>query len=425
MSMLAYLLTFFVFELPIGYSMMSAAVVFTFIIGDFAVLQSIFTRIIYAPNSFSLIAIPLFMLAAELMNSSTITERIFNLALAFVGHIKGGLAIANVGASMLFGGMSGSGVADASGLGQIEIKAMKAQGYTSSFSAAVTSASACLGPIIPPSIAMVVFGGITGISTGRLLLGGATPGILMGILMSIVVYIIAIIHNHPSEQRISLNILGQRIKVAILPLFTPAILIGGILFGFFTPTEAAGIAVLYAMVLTIFIEKELTFAEIYKLFIKAALDCSAILFIVSCAAGFGLAVIRLGIADKIFNAVVSYVSNPTNALFLMSAAIYIGGCFMEDLSLMLILGPVFAPVANSMGINMVHFGVVMVLSLCLGMATPPVGTTMYISCYIADTTMWEYTKDVWPLILSMILAISLVILFPQLCLFLPNIVFGK
>lgn len=425
MSLLIIMLILFLFEIPIGFCMIASAFIVSYFSGNINLFQSIVTRIAYTPNSFVLIAVPLFMLAAAIMNDTGITERIFGFALSLIGHIKGGLALANVLASMIFAGMSGSGVADASGLGQIEIKVMNAQGYDRAFSAAVTATSACLGPIIPPSIAMVIFGAITNISTGRLLVGGALPGIMIGFGLMIVAYIISRHRNYPSGPKPSVQNIIKEFKRTFFALLTPIILIGGIISGKFTPTEAASMAVFYAFILACFIEKKVSFKKMYNICINTAIDCSAIIFIVACASGFGVVVLHSEIFETILRVLMRLAYTPFNGLIIMFLITLVAGHFMEDLSLMMILAPLFAPFALEIGIDMVQFGVVMVLGLMLGMATPPVGGTMFISCYIAKVSIWDYTKEVYPFVFIMILVILIVIAFPNICTFLPNLVFGK
>jgi tripartite ATP-independent transporter DctM subunit len=418
------MLLFFALDVPIAFSMFIAA--FVGVLADPTLdMILIAKRAAYAPNSFAILAIPFFMLAGELMNEAQITDRIFNFARSLVGHFRGGLGYVNILASMIFAGMSGSGLADASGLGRVEIKAMLDEGYDRRFSAAVTAASNTIGPIIPPSIPLVLFGVITNLSIGKLLLGGLIPGILMGILTGILVWFLSRRRNYPIFTRASLGQMWTSFLRGFWPLLTPLIIVGGILTGIFTPTEAAVVAVLYSAIMGVGIYRTLSLRKLYKSFVKVGVQTAALLFIISAASSIGLIVTHQGLADQLANLVAQITSNwMILSLFVIALVVFLG-CFMEDLSILIILGPIFLPIAVGMGMDPIHFGIVFVYATQLGMITPPVGVIMYVVCSYANITMAEFTKENMAFVAILLCVAIIMILSPSLLLFIPNLLIGR
>jgi tripartite ATP-independent transporter DctM subunit len=416
---------FFFLGMPIGFGILCSTVLYLMISGQSMELVSFTARVISASDSYVLLAVPFFMLAAELMNESKITERIFSFAKSLVGHIPGGLGHVNVVASMIFAGMSGSGLADTSGLGKVEIKAMKDDGYDSAFSAAVTASSAIIGPIIPPSICMVVGAVVTNTSVGRMLVGGVIPGIMMGSGLMLMVYFLSVKRGYPKLQRESLKQIFKKFLLTGPALFTPVILVGGIVTGIFTPTEAAAIACIYAMILAMGFYRAFGFRKLFRIFITVGTSTGALLFVMSAAAALGTLATRAQIPQRLIGVITSITTDPTATMFIIVGVLILLGMIMEDLSLLVIMGPLLMPLVLKLGINPVHFGVVMVLTLQLAMITPPVGMGFYITCYLADVDVVTYSKEIVWFVLILLVVVILMCLIPQLVIYLPNLVFGQ
>jgi len=416
---------FFFCGMPIAFGILSSTIYYLLISGQTRELLSFSARVISASDSYVLLAVPFFMLAAELMNESKITDRIFSFAKSLVGHIPGGLGHVNVVASMIFAGMSGSGLADTSGLGKVEIKAMKDDGYDPAFSAAVTASSAIIGPIIPPSICMVVGAVVTNTSVGRMLVGGVIPGFLMGTGLMLVVYFLSKKRGYPRMERESLKGIWSKFIGTGPALFTPVILVGGIISGMFTPTEAAAIACIYAMILALAFYRAFGFKRLFRIFINVGTATGALLFVMSAAAALGTLAARAQVPQNLMVLVTSITTNPTLTMFIIVGVLILLGMIMEDLSLLVIMGPLLLPVVLKLGIDPVHFGVVMVLTLQLAMITPPVGMGFYITCHLAEVDALTYSKEIIWFVMVLIGVVTLMCLVPQVVTVLPNLVFGK
>jgi tripartite ATP-independent transporter DctM subunit len=424
MLVFAIMVLLFALNLPIAFAMFIGAFAGALVDPSLDIIL-IAKRAAYAPNSFAILAIPFFMLAGELMNEALITERIFLFARSLIGHFRGGLGYVNILASMIFAGMSGSGLADASGLGRVEIKAMLTEGYDRRFSAAVTAASNTIGPIIPPSIPMVLFGVLTNVSVGKLLLGGLVPGILMGLFTGAVVWHFAKRRNYPVFVRVSVRQMGVAFLKGFWPLMTPVIIVGGMLSGVFTPTEAAVVAVVYASVMGLWIYGTLSLKRLYRSFVKIGVQTAALLFIIAAASSIGLIATHQGLADQLAKLAIGITSNWILFTFLVIALVIFLGCFMEDLSILIILGPILLPVAVNLGMDPVHFGVVFVYVTQLGMITPPVGVIMYVVCAYAGISMAEFSKESIPFITALIGVAVVITLIPAVVLFVPNLFLGR
>jgi tripartite ATP-independent transporter DctM subunit len=416
---------FFFCGMPIAFGILSSTIYYLLISGQTRELLSFSARVISASDSYVLLAVPFFMLAAELMNEAKITDRIFGFAKSLVGHIPGGLGHVNVVASMIFAGMSGSGLADTSGLGKVEIKAMKDDGYDPAFSAAVTASSAIIGPIIPPSICMVVGAVVTNTSVGRMLVGGVIPGFLMGTGLMLVVYFLSLKRGYPRMERESLKGIWSKFIGTGPALFTPVILVGGIISGMFTPTEAAAIACIYAMILALAFYRAFGFKRLFRIFINVGTATGALLFVMSAAAALGTLAARAQVPQNLMVLVTSITTNPTLTMFIIVGVLILLGMIMEDLSLLVIMGPLLLPVVLKLGIDPVHFGVVMVLTLQLAMITPPVGMGFYITCHLAEVGALTYSKEIIWFVMVLIGVVTLMCLVPQVVTVLPNLVFGK
>ena len=416
---------FFFFGMPIAFGIFSSTIYYLLFSGQSRELLSFSARMISASDSYVLLAVPFFMLAAELMNESKITDRIFNFARAMVGHIPGGLGHVNIVASMIFAGMSGSGLADTAGLGKVEIKAMKDGGYDPAFSAAVTASSAIIGPIIPPSICMVVGAVVTNTSVGKMLVGGIIPGCMMGAGLMFVVYFLSKKRGYPKGERATAKELWREFVGTGPALLTPFILVGGILTGVFTPTEAAAVACLYAMILAIFFYRAFGLKRLFRIFINVGTGTGALLFVMSAASALGTLAARAQVPQNLMGAVTSITTNPTVTMFIIVGILILLGMIMEDLSLLVIMGPLLLPVVLKLGINPVHFGVIMVLTLQLAMITPPVGMGFYITCNLARVDALAYSREILWFVVVLIVVVILMVLIPSLVTFLPDFFFGK
>jgi len=404
---------------PIAFSLSTAAIVTALATGEFAA-TAIVHRMIGNASSYTLLAIPFFILAAKLMNTGGITRKIFRCCSAWVGWVPGGLGHANVVASIVFSGMSGSAVADAGGLGQIEVDAMVDEGFDPDFSAAVTAASATIGPIIPPSIPMVVYGMMTEVPVGTLFIGGVTPGLLLAIATSLLVFLIAKRRNYPVH-KFSAREAWVSTKEAFLSLLTPVIIIGGIWTGVFSPTEAACVAVVYAFILSVIIYRGMSLKEIYKALRQTVADGAGILLIVCGAAAFSWLVTMMGMTSALSEMLTSLTDNKYVMLLILNIAFLLIGMFMEALAVMTITVPFLIPLMNSFGIDPVHLGVVLVLNLMIGLCTPPVGTSLFICAKTAKITIEEMYKAILPFLVPLITVLMLITYIPKLVTWLPGL----
>ncbi|MCG1011523.1 TRAP transporter large permease [Tepidanaerobacter sp. GT38] len=410
----------FALKAPIWASLLISSSTYILLTGE--QLSLIARKTVAGMDSFVLMAIPMFILAAELMNCCDITTHLFNFAKSIVGWIPGGMANANVLASMLFAGMSGSSAADVAGLGTMEIKAMTDDGYDKAFSAAVTAASSTVGPIIPPSIPMVVYSSITGASIGKLFLGGVIPGILMGIAMMVICYLQAIKRNYPRLSSISLRNIVEAFIKALPGLIAPVILFVGIYTGYFTPTEAAAVAAIYALAIGVFLYKNISLQQLRDILIKTAVNTAIVLFIIGAANLFGYVLTSEQIPIKLTGSLLTISENPYVMLLIFNIIFLILGCFMEINAIMLIFLPVILPVLKSLNIDLVHFGVITVFNLMIGTITPPFGMMLYMSAAIADEPLHKVISELVPFFIVLISVLLLITYVPGLVLFLPNLI---
>jgi tripartite ATP-independent transporter DctM subunit len=418
------LIVLIIIGVPVGFgagiiSTIGAATFF----GDFAdqrvpimIARSAFAKI----DNFLLLAIPFFLLAGRLMNTGGITNRLFNFVSITVRPLKGGLGHANVLASMIFAGMSGSATADAVGLGTVEMRAMLEQGYDRKFSAAITAASSLIGPIIPPSIAMVAYGVMAEESIGALFFGGILPGIVMALAFMTYVAYCAYRYNYPSGTFPSLKELLVAFRRGFFPLMTPVIIVGGIYSGVFTPTEAAAVAAFYAMFLGLFVYREYGWRHLLAEIRGTMIDTAVIMLIIAFTSTFGVVMIRGQVPNELANLLARLTDNPTVLLLLFTIFWLIVGFFMAQTPAILILTPILLPTAEQFGIDPVHFGVVMTLALTLGLLTPPVGMVLYALVRVTGVNFEGLVKLSVPYVLITLGVVVLLILFPQLVLFLPN-----
>jgi tripartite ATP-independent transporter DctM subunit len=408
-----------VIGVPIFIALAGSSLIYThFIAGipDFVVLH----RMAGGIDSFPLLAVPFFILAGNLMNSAGITNRIYDFAVAAVGWLRGGLGHVNVVGSVIFAGMSGTAVADAGGLGTIEIKAMRDHGYKTDFAVGITAASSTIGPIIPPSLPMVIFGVMANVSIGQLFAAGFLPGLLMaGFLM---LYITWYAHRHGvgRDQTFRLATLGRSLVRAVPALMTPAIIIGGMSLGWFTPTEAAIAACAWAIFLGAVLYRSLTFKQFYKMTLDTIETTAGVLIIVGAASLFGWVLTTTRVTEAITQSLLSISRDPLVLLLIINVILLIVGCFMETIAAISILVPVLMPAVIAAGIDPVQFGVVMVLNLMIGLLTPPVGMVLFVLSRVARIPFDRTVRAVVPFLLPLITVLVLISVFPWLTLAVPT-----
>lgn len=405
--------------LPVCFSIALTSLMY--ILKEGMVLVTIPQRMVAGIDTFVFLSVPFFILAGNLMNTGGVTRRIFRFANSIVGFIPGGLGHANVVASIIFAGMSGAAIADAGGLGTIEIEAMKKQGYDIDFSAAVTASSSTIGPIFPPSVPMILFGAMAGVSVGKLFLAGAVPGILMGLALMIMIYIYARIRRYPVSKKLDFREIFNSFKRAIFPLFTPIIIIGGIIFGIFTPTEAAIVAAAYSFVLGFFVYRELRLADLPQILLKTALTTTVVMFIISTSSIYGWLLCNEQVPQTFAKVLFTITDNKQLILLILVGFLLVIGCFIETAAALIILVPVLAPLVATLGIDPVHFGLVMVFALMLGLSTPPVGIVLYTIADIAEIPFERVVSATMPFLIPLFIVLLLITLIPQISLFLPNL----
>jgi len=406
---------------PIAVAMGLTALITFVLLGESFVLPIMAQRMYSATTGFTLLAIPFFILAGNLMNTGGITRRVFAFALALVGHLRGGLGHVNVVSSMIFSGMSGTAVADAAGLGLVEMEAMTKNGYPKDFSAAITAASSTIGPVVPPSIPFVIYGSITGVSIGKLFLAGFIPGALMGLAMMVGVYFVSKRRDFPMRERASIRFLLLTFKEAVLALFMPVIIIGGILGGLFTPTEAAVVASIYALIIGGFVYREITLADLPTILWTSIEQSVKVLFIISAAGFFGWMMVHQSIPEQVITGLTEFTSSRVTLLLVVIAVLIVLGCFLEGIAVLVITIPVFMPLIAQYGIDPVQFGVIMTLCSMLGLLTPPVGMSLYAVSSISDVPVGRLSVELSPYLLGIFMVLLLISFVPEISLWLPNL----
>ncbi|WP_116599062.1 TRAP transporter large permease [Primorskyibacter marinus] len=371
-------------------------------------------------NAFILLAVPFFLLAANLMNSSGITDRLIRLARAMVGHLPGGLGHVNVVVSMLFAGISGSSTADAAGIGSLLIPQMEKEGYDKSFAVAITASSSVMGVIIPPSILMVVWGGLMSVSIGGLFLAGVLPGILIAASQMITVYIYAKRRGYPVHDRSSLIELAKAAAGASLALMTPLIIVGGIVGGFFTPTEASVVAVIYSLILGLFVYRSITLPKLPGILYDSARFASITLFCIGTASAFGWCLAYFKIPAALVDQIAAMGLGVIGTGIMVALAFLLIGMFIDAIPAIIILGTVLLPVTEHVGMHPLHFAIIGVISLSFGLVTPPYGLCLLIAAAIGRIRVVDALRDVGVILLPMVGILLLIILLPELILALPR-----
>jgi tripartite ATP-independent transporter DctM subunit len=409
--------------MPLAFTLIVPSVLYLVVTGhglDFAA-----QRMIGGLNSFPLLAVPFFILTAQLMNTSGVSERIFGFARTLVGHVKGGLGHVNVLASLLFSGMSGSAVADAGGLGQLEVKAMRDGGYDDDFSGSVTAASAIIGPLIPPSIPFVVYGVVANASIGGLFLGGIGPGLLSTAVMMGVVYVIASRRGYPTDARASWSETGAAFLRALLPLLTPGIIIGGIFGGWFSPTEASVVAATYALILGLFMYREIGPAGMVQVLRETVNNTAAIGLIVAGVSLFGYVIALEQVPQKISTFFLGLSDDPLVFLLIVNLMLLILGTFIEALAILLLVVPVLVPVALKLGIDPIHFGVLTIFNLMIGILTPPMGVALFVVAKVTKIPFVVLARGIVPFVIPLIGVLILMIFFPPIVTAIPHFFLGS
>lgn len=375
-------------------------------------------------NSFPLIAIPFFILAGHLMNAAGFTDRIFAFARAIVGWAPGGLGHVNIGASVVFAGMSGAAVADAGGLGAVEIKAMRDAGYERGFAVGVTAASSTIGPIIPPSLPLIIYGVIAEVSIGRLFAAGLVPGLMMAGALMVMVHWIAKRRGFGRGGAFSMRAAASAAGRALLPLLTPVIIVGGIVFGIFTPTEAAIAAVFYTVLIGGLVFRSLSWPKLVDVTMATIETTAAVLMIVASAALFAWVLTANQVADGIAAGLLAMTTDRTTVLLTIMLLVFTVGFFMETIAAITILAPLVLPVALAVGIDPVHLGIVFVLNLMIGLLTPPVGMVLYVLAKVSRTPFEECVRATLPFLVPLIGVLLLLVFLPAIALWLPEQIYG-
>ncbi len=405
---------------PVAFSMVAASAVY-FLVEGIPLDVVVETMVMGFNDKFVLLAVPLFIFTARVMNAGGITNRIFDFAGVMVGHLRGGLAQVNVVASIIFSGMTGSAIADASGLGLMEVKAMDDAGYDRPFSCAVTAASATIGPIIPPSIPMVIYAMLSGASVGALFLAGVVPGLLMGAALMGLIAWTARRRGYARGPRPTWAVFRVAFKKAFLSLMTPVILLGGIYSGAFTPTEAAAVAALYALVLLALVYREFGARQMYDVMRDVVESTGLLGFIIAGAFVFGHVVALEQLPARATEALLGLTTNKWALLLLFNIMFLVLGCFIDTMVLLLIVVPIVLPVAEAAGIDLVHFGVVLVLNMMIGLSTPPFGMLLFTITGLTKTPMGPVIREVLPFIVVLVSVLMLITFVPAIVLWLPGL----
>lgn len=408
---------------PVGWSLLIATIVY-FALTRWRVIYFASDKLVYSLDSFSLLSVPFFILTGIIMNGSGITNRIFNFAKAMLGHYTGGMGHVNVAASLIFSGMSGSAIADAGGLGQLEIKAMRDEGYDDDLCGGITAASCIIGPLVPPSISMIIYGVIANQSIAKLFLAGFVPGFLTTIALMIATYFICKKRKYKKAKKTTLSERWVALKESFWALLTPIIIIGGIFSGMFTPTEAAVIATLYSVVLGGFIYKELTIKKFFHQCVDAMAISGVTVLMIMTVTFFGDIIAREQVAMKIAEFFMKFASTPMAVLIMINLLLLFLGMFIDALALQFLVLPMLIPVAEQVGIDLVFFGVMTTLNMMIGILTPPMGMALFVVAQVGKMSVSTVTKGVLPFLIPIFITLIIITIFPGLVTFLPNLIMG-
>ena len=425
-ALLIFLLIFvliFILRMPIPMGMMTACVFYFLVSGESPKMVAQQTLKTFYTN-YTIIAVPLFIFAANVMNSGKVTEKVFGFAMGFVGRFKGGLGHVNVLASLLFSGMTGSAIADASGLGKMEIDAMRAEGYDDGFSCAVTAASATIGPIFPPSIPMVIYSMLSGASVGALFMGGMVPGILLAIALMIYIMIVAHKRNYPISEKVNIKAFLKYTINAIPAILTPVILLVGIYTGVMTPTEAGAVAGLYALIVAVFGYRVLKWDGFKQVLIDTVKATGTTSIMIGAATTISYIVAKEQVATTVATWITGLTDNKYIFLLIVNISILILGMFIDTSVIQVVFIPILLPIAKAFGIDLVHFGLVVIFNMMIGLSTPPFGMLLFITSGISGTPLKDVIKEIWAPLVTMLLVLAVITYIPDVVLFLPKMLMG-
>ena len=421
-AVIGVMLLAFTVGVPVVYSLLVPSLLY--LIQQQVPLYVVAQKMANGVESFPLLAVPFFIAAGELMNTGGVTHRLVRLASTAVGHITGGLAHVAIVANMIMAGMSGSALADAAGTARVLIPAMVQEKYSKAFAAAIVSAAGTIGPIIPPSIAFVLYGFIASTSVARLFLGGIIPGVLMGLFLMGAAYIVSRRRHYPRHARATAREFLGALSGASWALFMPILIVGGILSGAFTPTEAAGVAAIYGLAVGMFVYKEIALRDLFPIATRVVRSTSVVLIIVAGASVLQYIFARENVGQLLQEVLRPLTGSRILTLIFINVLFLFLGCIMETTALLLLFTPLFLPVIDGLGIDRVHFGVFFVLNLMIGTLTPPVGTVMYVVLNISKVKMADFARELWPSLIALTIVLFLITFVPPLVLFIPNYLMG-
>ena len=415
-------LIFLLIGLPVFFALLAAPGILLWLNGQTNDITLLYRNVYNGVDSFPLMAIPFFMLAGELMNRGGITIRLVEFSQALMGHLRGGLAHVNVLSSILFAGLSGSAVADTSALGSMLIPAMEKQGYTRKFAAAITAASSVIGPIIPPSGIMIIYAYVMGESVAALFLAGIVPGVMVGVGLMLMIKLMADRYDFPvASRKYTWPERRQASLKAFFPLMTPVIILGGILGGIFTPTEAAAVAVGYAFIIGFFVLRTLTWKEVPEVLSNAGMTSAVVLLLVGAAMAFKTVVSLSHAPEQLASLILSLSENPLILLFLINLLLFIVGMFLDAGPAIIILGPILGPIFTSLGVDPIHFAIIMSVNLTVGLATPPMGLVLFVAAAVSRERVETIAKAILPFLAVEIIVIFLITYIPALSMTIPRI----
>ncbi len=407
-------------RVPIPFALLISTLVYYF--GADLPLNIVIVRLLRSFDSFILLAIPFFVLAGRIMSEAGISDRLVKVSDLIVGRVKGSLAYVNIVVSMFFGGITGTAISDTTAIGSVLIPTMVKKGYSKSFSAAVTAASSTMGPIIPPSLMFIIYGSIAQVSIRDLFLAGAIPGIMVGLAQMTVVKVMATKHDFPRrEEKIEFKEGGKIITDALLALLLPIIILGGILLGIVSPTEAAVVATFYAAFIAIFVYRSLTFKRLLVVIKDSAVETGSVSIIIAAAALFGWALSNEQVPQQFANLLVAHISHKWQILFLINVMLFCMGMFMDSIPAIMIVTPVFLPLFKILHMDPLQAGLFMSVNLITGLATPPVGCCLFAASIISGESMERISRAVLPFLLANIVVVLLVTYIPQITLFVPSL----
>ena len=425
-ALLVFLLVFvliFLLRMPIPMGMMTACVFYFLVSGDNTKMVAQQTLKTFYTN-YTIIAVPLFIFAANVMTATQITDKIYDFALGFVGRFKGGLGHVNILGSLVFARMTGSAIADASGLGKMEIEHMKAEGYDAGFSCALTAASATLGPTFPPSIPMVIYSMLSGASVGAMFLGGMVPAVLLTVALMVYVALMAHKRNYPVSEKVELKKFLHSTFTAIPALLTPVILLAGIYTGVMTPTEAGAVAGFYALIVAVFGYRNLKWKGFLEVLIETVKATGTTSIMIGAATCISYIVAKEGIATTVANYITNFTDNKYVFLLIVNIAILILGMFIDTSVIQVVFIPILLPIAQSFGIDLVHFGLVVIFNMMIGLSTPPFGMLLFVTSGVSGTPLKDIVKEIWGMLLMMLIVLFVLTYVPDTVLFLPRMFMG-